>query len=76
MQQMQTREISANDYDTLLKLDEHRNKWSNKATTKCKFCDECDSNEEMKRPNEELVELNCKLILIDIGLKLINYSAM
>ena len=37
MQQLQTRDISSNDYDTLLRLDEHRNRWSNRDVTKCKY---------------------------------------
>ena len=62
MQQLQTREISSNDYDMLLKLDEHRNRCSNKGVNKCIFCEASSSNEELKRPDNELATLNCKKI--------------
>ena len=45
MQQLQTRDISSNDYDILLKLDENKNRWSNRDVTKWKYWD---INEESK----------------------------
>lgn len=62
MQQLQTREISANDYDQLLKLDEHRNKCNNKNITQCKFCELDDEETTEESKENPLKELNCKLI--------------
>ena len=45
MQQLQTRDISSNDYDILLKLDENKNRCSNRDVTKWKYWD---INEESK----------------------------
>jgi len=60
MQQLQTKELSANDYDLLLQLDEHRNKWSKKDISKWTFCD--NSNPDEEQAMAELSDLNRNFI--------------
>ena len=60
MSQIQNRELSANDYDMLLKLDEHRNKCSDKDITKWRFWEAKNNEEEKENPLEEL---NCEILI-------------
>ncbi|CAI2384236.1 unnamed protein product [Moneuplotes crassus] len=58
MQEIQTRDLSANDYDLLLKLDNQKAKNSEREGAKCKFCESHEA-EELKENDLSVLNLPC-----------------
>lgn len=54
MHQIQTRDLSANDYDLLLKLDDPRTKSNNKDISKWNFWDNLETEEQKESGLSEL----------------------